>query len=114
MPKVPDSGKGHRHTMLIAGIDAVLILDAATRLNNRRDASLKSRVNGIAKRKKRIAHHDRIFDATAAVIEYVLGPRNREVLERLHAIGLPLPCANELEAALRQIAHDRNRVALER
>ena len=52
------SSKDHRESVFVSRVNNFLIPDRATRLNNRLNASFRSRIDTIPKRKKRIRCKD--------------------------------------------------------
>ena len=52
---MPHAGEGHGHAVLVACLDALLILDAAARLDDEPQARRMGEVDGVAEWKERIA-----------------------------------------------------------
>src|SRR4051812_25402092 len=111
-----DARESHRNAVLVAGRDALGILDAPTRLDDRADPGGVRRIDRVPKREKRIADHDAILEYAITRAKHALRARQRQRLESLDAIRLPLARADELKGARkpRQLAHDRDRVGFER
>src|SRR5690606_31773733 len=59
MTEVTDTRKHHRHVVLIAKGNRVLILNRSSQLNHRRDAGLPSQLNTIGKWEERVRSHYR-------------------------------------------------------
>ena len=91
MSKMPDSGKGHRDAELIARRDAVLILDASARLNDRANSRFVRGLDRVAKRKERVAHHDAIADLAARFFSTLCARGTASALSASMRLGWPWP-----------------------
>ena len=55
VPKMPGSGEDHRNTMLIAGLDALVVALGATGLNDAGHAVRSKHIDVVAEREERVA-----------------------------------------------------------
>ena len=58
MFEMSSSGHDHRHVVAIAKVNAILVLDRTTGLDNRPDTFLKGHFNAVGKGEKGITGHD--------------------------------------------------------
>ncbi len=68
MLEVAHAGEDHAHSMRIAVVDAILILDGATRLHHCGDASFVGDGDTVREREEGVGSHDSTFQVKAEFI----------------------------------------------
>src|SRR5690606_37801247 len=89
--EMPDSGSKHHHVMLITVVNAFLILDGTSGLNDGPDSSLIGNLNAVGKREECIGSHHRALKVKPKGFSL-----NHRLFKRINPGGLTTSHADHL------------------